>query len=145
MSKIAAIDVGSNAMRMVIGEVDEAWRVKLLENIRLPMRLGQDVFSKGYLGQEIIQQTKEAFLRFKHVADNYGVQRLRAVATSAAREASKFADPAGLVYKRYRTGSDQRGRGGASDPPGGCPCAKFEKQTDAFDRYRRGQCGSHYF
>ena len=88
MSKIAAIDVGSNAMRMVVGEVDEAWRVNTLENIRLPVRLGQDVFSKGYLEQETIQQTEEAFLRFKHVADNYGVQRLRAVATSAAREAS---------------------------------------------------------
>ena len=88
MSKIAAIDVGSNAMRMVVGEVDEAWRVNTLENIRLPVRLGQDVFSKGYLEQETIQQTEEAFMRFKHVGDNYGIQRLRAVATSAAREAS---------------------------------------------------------
>jgi len=88
MSKIAAIDVGSNAMRMVVGEVDEAWRVNTLENIRLPVRLGQDVFSKGYLEQGTIQQTEEAFLRFKHVADNYGIQRLRAVATSAAREAA---------------------------------------------------------
>jgi exopolyphosphatase/guanosine-5'-triphosphate,3'-diphosphate pyrophosphatase len=88
MSKIAAIDVGSNAMRMVVGEVDEAWRVNTLENLRLPVRLGQDVFSKGYLGQETIQQTEEVFRRFKHVADNYGIQRLRAVATSAAREAS---------------------------------------------------------
>lgn len=88
MSKIAAIDVGSNAMRMVVGEVDEAWRVSTIENIRLPVRLGQDVFSKGYLEKKTIQQTEEAFLRFKHVADNYGVQRRRAVATSAAREAS---------------------------------------------------------
>ena len=80
MSKIAAIDVGSNAMRMVVGEVDETWRVHVLENIRLPVRLGQDVFSKGYLEQEIIQQTEEAFLRFKHVADNYGVMRMRAIA-----------------------------------------------------------------
>jgi len=75
-------------MRMVIGEVDEAWQVRVLENIRLPVRLGQDVFSKGYLEQEIIQQTEEAFLRFKHVADNHGVTQIRAVATSAAREAS---------------------------------------------------------
>ena len=88
MSKIAAIDVGSNAMRMVVGEVDESWRVTTLENIRLPVRLGQDVFSKGYLEKKTIQQTEEAFLRFKHVADNYGVQRMRAIATSAAREAS---------------------------------------------------------
>jgi exopolyphosphatase / guanosine-5'-triphosphate,3'-diphosphate pyrophosphatase len=88
MSKIAAIDVGSNAMRMVVGEVDEGWQVNTLENIRLPVRLGQDVFSKGYLEPETIQQTEEAFLRFKRVADNYGIQRIRAVGTSAAREAS---------------------------------------------------------
>ena len=88
MSKIAAIDVGSNAMRMVVGEVDNFWQVNTLENIRLPVRLGRDVFSKGYLEQETIQQTEEAFRRFKHVADNHGVHRLRAVGTSAAREAS---------------------------------------------------------
>jgi len=88
MSKIAAIDVGSNAMRMVVGEVNEMWDVNTLENIRLPVRLGQDVFSKGFLEKQTIHQTEEAFLRFKRIADNYGVQHLRAVATSAAREAS---------------------------------------------------------
>jgi exopolyphosphatase/pppGpp-phosphohydrolase len=49
MVNISAIDVGSNALRMVVGEVDEAWRVNIIENTRLPVRLGQDVFSKGYL------------------------------------------------------------------------------------------------
>jgi len=75
-------------MRMVVGEVDESWRVSVIDNIRLPVRLGQDVFSKGYLGEKTIQQTEEAFLHFKHVADGFNVHRLRAVATSAAREAA---------------------------------------------------------
>src|SRR6266496_3587922 len=88
MSKIAAIDVGSNAMRMVVGEVDEAGRMRVLENIRLPVRLGQDVFSEGVLQKSTIQQTEDAFLRFKHMAENYNVQKMRTVATSAAREAS---------------------------------------------------------
>ena len=88
MSTIAAIDAGSNAIRMVIGQVDEVLKVKVLENIRLPVRLGQDVFSKGYLEQKTICQTEEAFQRFKRVAESYNVQRLRAVATSAAREAA---------------------------------------------------------
>jgi exopolyphosphatase / guanosine-5'-triphosphate,3'-diphosphate pyrophosphatase len=99
MLKISAIDVGSNAMRMVIGEVDEAWRVHTLENIRLPVRLGQDVFSKGTLEKTTIQQTEEAFLRFKHVADNYGVQKMRAVATSAAREASNRRSLIDRIYR----------------------------------------------
>jgi exopolyphosphatase/guanosine-5'-triphosphate,3'-diphosphate pyrophosphatase len=88
MVKISAIDVGSNAMRMVIGEVDEAWQVRTVENLRLPVRLGQDVFSKGYLEEKTIQQTEEVFLRFKQMAENYDVHQLRAVATSAAREAT---------------------------------------------------------
>ncbi|HJS19033.1 MAG TPA: Ppx/GppA phosphatase family protein [Anaerolineales bacterium] len=88
MTKIAAIDIGSNGMRMVLGQVDEAWQVETVENIRLPVRLGQSVFSKGYLDRKTIKQTEEAFLRFKHMADTFGVERMRAVATSAAREAS---------------------------------------------------------
>lgn len=88
MMTIAAIDAGSNAMRMVIGQVGESWHVQVLDNIRLPVRLGQDVFSKGYLEPTTIQQTEEAFLKFKHTAENYNVTKLRAVATSAAREAS---------------------------------------------------------
>ena len=87
MVNISAIDVGSNAMRMVIGEVDEAGRINTIENTRLPVRLGQDVFSKGYLEEKTIQQTEEAFLRFKHMAESFDIRHLRAVATSAAREA----------------------------------------------------------
>jgi exopolyphosphatase/guanosine-5'-triphosphate,3'-diphosphate pyrophosphatase len=87
MLNIAAIDVGSNAMRMIVGEVDDAWQVKSVENIRLPVRLGQDVFSKGHLEEKTIQQTEEAFLHFKHMAESFGIHHLRAVATSAAREA----------------------------------------------------------
>lgn len=87
MVNISAIDVGSNAMRMVVGEVDEAWGVSPIENIRLPVRLGQDVFSKGYLEEKTIQQTEEAFLHFKHIAEDFKIHHLRAIATSAAREA----------------------------------------------------------
>src|SRR5688572_10281270 len=88
MLNISAIDVGSNAMRMVIGELDESAQVRTLENIRLPVRLGQDVFDKGYLEEKTIQQTEEVFLRFQQVAENYNIHQLRAVATSAAREAA---------------------------------------------------------
>ena len=74
-------------MRMVVGEIDKLCHVNAIENIRLPVRLGQDVFSKGHLEENTIRQTEEAFLRFKHVAKRFEVHHLRAVATSAAREA----------------------------------------------------------
>jgi exopolyphosphatase/guanosine-5'-triphosphate,3'-diphosphate pyrophosphatase len=88
MLKIAAIDAGSNAIRMVVGEVDDSWQVSAVENIRLPVRLGQDVFRRGRFEKSTIRQAEDAFLRFKHVAENYDVRRLRAVATSATREAA---------------------------------------------------------
>jgi len=100
MVNISAIDVGSNAMRMVVGEVDEAWQVRSIENIRLPVRLGQDVFRNGYLEENTIQQTEEVFLRFKQMAENFNVHQLRAVATSAAREA---ANSDLLVDRVFRT------------------------------------------
>lgn len=87
MANIAAIDVGSNAMRMAVGKVDEAGQVHVIESVRLPVRLGGDVFSKGFLEEKTIRQTEEAFLRFRHMAQDFDVQVLRAVATSAAREA----------------------------------------------------------
>jgi exopolyphosphatase / guanosine-5'-triphosphate,3'-diphosphate pyrophosphatase len=87
MLKVAAIDVGSNAIRMTVGELDDLWNVNPIENIRIPVRLGEDVFTSGMLGETSMQQTVDAFLRFKRVADDFGVTRLRAVATSAMREA----------------------------------------------------------
>jgi exopolyphosphatase/guanosine-5'-triphosphate,3'-diphosphate pyrophosphatase len=88
MQTIAAVDVGSNAIRMVVGEVDDEWKVRPIENIRLPVRLGQDVFTQGFIQEESIQATIDAFMRFRRVADDFGVIRLRAIATSAMREAT---------------------------------------------------------
>src|SRR5512142_2028179 len=87
MQKIAAIDAGSNAMRMVVGNIDEAWDVEPIENIRLPVRLGRDVFNTGMLEERTIQQAVDAFLHFRRVADDFGVVQTRAIATSAMREA----------------------------------------------------------
>lgn len=88
MQRIAAIDAGSNAMRMIVGDVDEDWRVRPVENIRLPVRLGQDVFQSGALQAGTIQQAVDAFLHFQRVARNLGAIRTRAIATSAMREAA---------------------------------------------------------
>lgn len=86
MQTIAAIDVGSNAMRMVVGRVVYDGKVEVVENIRLPVRLGQDAFTTGIVSEETAQQTLDAFVRFKKVADDYEVEKLRSVATSAMRE-----------------------------------------------------------
>jgi exopolyphosphatase/guanosine-5'-triphosphate,3'-diphosphate pyrophosphatase len=91
MQRIAAIDVGSNAIRMIVGETDDAWHVKPLENVRLPVRLGQDAFTNAHLQETTIQRAVEAFLFFRKVADDLSVSKVRAVGTSAMRE-SKNSD-----------------------------------------------------
>ena len=78
MQKIAAIDAGSNAIRMIVGNVNEAWQVEPIENIRLPVRLGQDVFASGSLREKTIQQATDAFLHFQRVAQDLGVEKTRA-------------------------------------------------------------------
>ncbi len=88
MQNIAAIDIGSNAMRMVIGRADYDGNLETIENLRLPVRLGQDVFSTGQIGEETAQLAVDAFIRFRKVADDHKVEKIRAVATSAMREAA---------------------------------------------------------
>lgn len=51
MHNIAAIDIGSNAMRMVIGRIGNDGKLDTIENLRLPVRLGQDVFQADRLGR----------------------------------------------------------------------------------------------
>jgi exopolyphosphatase / guanosine-5'-triphosphate,3'-diphosphate pyrophosphatase len=84
---MAAIDVGSNAIRMAVGRANSAGGIDLLESTRLPIRLGQDAFISGQISEPTMQATVDAFLHFRIVAGNFGVNQIRAVATSAMREA----------------------------------------------------------
>ncbi len=87
MHTIAAIDVGSNAIRMVVGRLGNEGELETVENVRLPVRLGQDAFTIGQFSEKTIQMAVGAFLRFRKVAQAFDVAETRAVATSAVREA----------------------------------------------------------
>lgn len=86
MPNIAAIDVGSNAIRMMVSRLNADARLETLENLRLPVRLGQDAFTSGVFTDQTMQMTVDAFLRFRKVAEVFEVTQTRAVATSAMRE-----------------------------------------------------------
>ena len=87
MPVLAAIDVGSNAMRCVVASVDAERRVELLENIREPVRLGHDVFTGGVIAEGSMERAVDAFRRFAEVIRSRGAIWTRALATSATREA----------------------------------------------------------
>ena len=105
MARIAAIDMGSNAIRFYVVETtggDSSYRV--LENIREPIRLGGDVFLKGTIREENIRRAEAAFRRFRQLLKAHGVQTVRAVATCATREASN----ADLLLSRLERASGIR-------------------------------------
>jgi len=87
MPAFAAIDVGSNAMRLAIGSSNADRRLSLVENVRESVRLGQDVFTTGTISEATIDSAVEAFKRFREAIDARGAQWTKAVATSATREA----------------------------------------------------------
>ena len=84
---VAAIDVGSNALRMVIAQVDPAGHVEVIERLQRAVRLGQDTFRRGRLGGQSMRAAVAVLRDFQKLLDLYRVERIRAVATSAVREA----------------------------------------------------------
>jgi len=83
----AAIDVGSNALRMVIAEVSPDGRIEIVERLQRAVRLGQDTFRRGRLGGQAMRAAIAVFRDYKQLLDLYRVEWIRAVATSAVREA----------------------------------------------------------
>lgn len=87
--RFAACDVGTNAMRLVVSGVFGAER-KFLQreaSYRVPLRLGEDVFSSGSISEDKIQALVEVFKAFRLLIGFFRPQKLRACATSAMREA----------------------------------------------------------
>jgi exopolyphosphatase/guanosine-5'-triphosphate,3'-diphosphate pyrophosphatase len=88
MPTIASIDVGSNAIRLSVANVDSSGEYRTLFNERAPVRLGQDVFTKGIISTHTIDRMSETFSEFRKKLDLHAVTHVKAVATSALREAA---------------------------------------------------------
>lgn len=88
MTSVAAIDVGSNAIRLAIVSVGADGRCEIAYTAREAVRLGQDVFSTGCISPETIERAMEAFGRLREQIDRYGVVSIRGAATSAVRDAA---------------------------------------------------------
>lgn len=87
MEMIAAIDIGSNAIRLVIGEMDRHGDIRILKKVREPVRLGKDVFAAGTISPKTREKAVESFTKFKELLKSHGVHHSKAIATSALREA----------------------------------------------------------
>src|SRR5438128_550613 len=84
---IAAIDAGSNAVRLSVVRAHSAIDLEPLHDERYPLRLGESVFVRQRFSEEIFKKGIKAFSHFQEVMKEFGVTRYRAVATSPSREA----------------------------------------------------------
>ncbi len=90
MPVFAAIDVGSNASRLLIKQLqtesDGKQRLRKLLFLRVPLRLGMEVFTDGKLSKEKAEQFIRTMKAYRQLMKVYGVERYRACATSAMRD-----------------------------------------------------------
>ncbi|MFC0778739.1 Ppx/GppA phosphatase family protein [Flavobacterium sp. HJSW_4] len=102
--KFAAIDIGSNAMRLLIANVVEQEGKEPQFNksslVRVPIRLGQDAFTVGEISQENIDRMVDAMKAFNLLMKVHKVERYMAFATSAMREAYNAKEVVALIKKK---------------------------------------------
>lgn len=107
--KLAAIDIGSNAIRFQISRViegDEGFTVKKLEYVRFPLRLGQDVFNSEKISKSSAKKFMKLMRAYQLLLELYEVDHYMVCATSAMREAQNGRDLAEKV--RLKLGLDIR-------------------------------------
>jgi exopolyphosphatase / guanosine-5'-triphosphate,3'-diphosphate pyrophosphatase len=89
--KLAAIDIGSNAARLLISDVIQSNnrrpQFQKVNLVRVPLRLGFDVFEKNEISREKEEMILNTIKAYKLLMDAYGVQYCKAAATSAMRDA----------------------------------------------------------
>lgn len=99
----AAIDIGSNAMRLLVSNIVEQDGKDTQFNksslVRVPIRLGQDVFTVGEISDENIERMIDAMKAFKLLMKVHKVERYKACATSAMREADNNSDVVEIIQR----------------------------------------------
>ncbi len=100
---LGAIDIGSNAARLLITEVDEQKSDSPIFNklnlFRVPIRLGFDVFETGEISSEKTQMLIQTLKAFRHLMNAYHVNHFKACATSAMRDAANASKILSIIKK----------------------------------------------
>lgn len=88
--QLAAIDAGSNAIRLVVARATSPHHIQILESERASVRLGHNAFTRRLIPRETIGRAIRTFREFREKMDHHHVTAYRAVATAAAREARNY-------------------------------------------------------
>ncbi|HEX8269122.1 MAG TPA: exopolyphosphatase [Flavobacterium sp.] len=104
IKKYAAIDIGSNAMRLLVANIieEQGKETQFSKSalVRVPIRLGQDAFTVGEITPENIERMIDAMKAFKLLMKVHRVERYMACATSAMREAYNGREVIELIRKK---------------------------------------------
>jgi exopolyphosphatase / guanosine-5'-triphosphate,3'-diphosphate pyrophosphatase len=104
IKKYAAIDIGSNAMRLLITNIveqdDKEPQFNKSSLVRVPIRLGQDAFTVGEITPENIDRMVDAMKAFKLLMSVHKVEKYKACATSAMREAYNGKEVVEIIKKK---------------------------------------------
>lgn len=101
----AAIDIGTNAGRLMIGKViidNGNETVQQIQLVRAPLRLGEDVFESGKISNEKLKKFIYTLKSFKLLAKAYGINEIAGVATSAMREASNRDNVLKIIHEKTK-------------------------------------------
>ena len=95
----AAIDIGSNAVRLLVSTITEQkgreeTDFRKTSLVRVPIRLGEDVFEKSVISEKNIERMVDTMQAFKLLMKSHGIKKYKACATSAMREATNGAEVA---------------------------------------------------
>jgi exopolyphosphatase/guanosine-5'-triphosphate,3'-diphosphate pyrophosphatase len=90
--RLAAIDIGTNSIHMVIAEASGPQGFDVVDREREVVQVGRGSFGSGQLRQDAIRRTTDSLARFVHLARRHQVDRILCTATAAVREASNGAD-----------------------------------------------------
>ncbi|BDB53350.1 Ppx/GppA phosphatase family protein [Flavobacterium ammonificans] len=104
IKKYAAIDIGSNAMRLLIANIveqdDKETQFNKSSLVRVPIRLGQDAFTVGAISEENIDRMCDAMKAFSLLMKVHKVEQYKAFATSAMREAYNGKEVTEIIKKK---------------------------------------------
>jgi exopolyphosphatase/guanosine-5'-triphosphate,3'-diphosphate pyrophosphatase len=104
IKKYAAIDIGSNAMRLLVTNIieEEGKETQFSKSalVRVPIRLGQDAFTVGEISEENIERMVDAMKAFKLLMKVHKVEKYMACATSAMREAYNGKEVVEIIKKK---------------------------------------------
>lgn len=104
MLRYAAIDIGSNAVRLLIADINKTeygYSFKKNTLVRVPLRLGDDAFLDHHISERKTEDLLKTMAAFKNLMDVYHVAKYLACATSAMREAANGAD----IIKKVKQGT----------------------------------------